>query len=80
MFLFTCPIIVKALEIINGTCQGIETNPDDIKFGWETEVMRDATAHLNALCNFIIGVVAIYQLFHPLAMISKWLQGKAVDL
>ncbi|KAL5497565.1 hypothetical protein EMCRGX_G014061 [Ephydatia muelleri] len=75
-------LTVKALEIINGTCQGIEAYPDDIKVGWETEARRDATAHLNALCNFgiLIGVVALYRLLHPLAMITKCLQGKAVDI
>ena len=28
----------------------------------------------------IIGVVTLYWLFHPLAMITKSLQGKAVDI
>ena len=81
-FYLAYPFIVKALEIINGTCQGIEAYPDDIKVGWETEARRDATAHLNALCNFgiLIGVVALYRLLHPLAMITKCLQGKAVDI
>ena len=61
-FYLAYPFIVKALEIINGTCQGIETYPDDIKVGWETEARRDATAHFNALCNFgnLIGAVALY--------------------
>ena len=80
-FYLAYPFIVKALEIINGTCQGIEAYPDDIKVGWETEAWRDATAHLNALCNFgiLIGVVVL-RLLHPLAMITKCLQGKAGDI
>ena len=71
-FYHAYPCIVKALEIINGTCQGIEAYLDDIKVEWETEARRDATAQLNALCNFgiRIGVVVLYRLLHPPAMIT----------
>ena len=73
---------MKALEIINGTCQDSELYPESFITGWDPAAKNDATSHLHALCSFgtIIGVVTLYRLFHPLAMITKSLQGKAVDI
>ena len=81
-FYLGLPFIVKALEIINGTCQDCELYPESFRTGWELSAKNDATSHLHALCNFgtIIGVVALYRLLHPLAMITKCLQGKAIDI
>ena len=82
LFYLGFPFIVKALEIINGTCQDSELYPESFITGWDPAAKNDATSHLHALCSFgtIIGVVTLYRLFHPLAMITKSLQGKAVDI
>ena len=45
-------------------------------------LQNDATSYLHALCNFgtIIAIVSIYRLLHPLAMITRCIQGKTVYL
>ena len=81
-FYLSFPFIIKALEIINGTCEDIHQYPDTLISGWEPAAKNDATSHLHALCNFgtIIAIVSIYRLLHPLAIITRCLQGKTVDL
>ena len=81
-FYLSFPFIIKALEIINGTCEDIHQYPDALISGWEPAAKNDTTSHLHALCSFgtIIAIVSIYRLLHPLAMITKCLQGKTVDL
>ena len=81
-FYLEFPFIVKALEIINRTCQDAELYPESFITGWEPVAKNNATSHLHALCNFgtIIGVVTLYRLFHPLATITKCLKKKAVDI
>lgn len=76
------PFIIKALEVINGTCQDIHQYPDILTQGWEPAAKNDATSYLHALCNFgtIIALVSIYRILHLLAVITKSLQGKTVDV
>ena len=73
---------IQVLEIINGTCEDIDQYPDTLISEWEPAAKNDATSHLHPLCNFgtMIAIVSIYRLLYPLAMITRCLQGKAVDL
>jgi len=52
------------------------------KENWSAETKRDATSHLNAICDFgfIVGLVSMYKLLHPLHGTTQKLQGRAVDI
>ena len=81
-FYVAFPFLVTVLEIINGTHDNLQNYDDTFTTGWTAENKKDATAHLSAICNFsfIVTLVSIYRLLHPLHGTTVKLQGRSVDI
>ena len=72
--------MVEALQIMIGT------HPDDATFletyttgtDWETGTKREATTYLKVLTDFdfIVGIISLYRLLHPVAPIAQKHQGR----
>ena len=67
-FYLAIPFRVEAFEIMNGT------HPKNNDF--------DSVQYLNAITKFefMIGLVSLYQLLHPLVGITQNLQGRSIDV
>ena len=74
--------MVEAFEIMNGTY--LKNNDFNIvyKDGWDSKTNEDATSYLNAITKFefLIGLVSLYRLLHPLVGITQNLQGRSIDI
>ena len=81
-FYFALPFIVEALEIINGTHAEIGSFEKKHTEGRDYKTKREATLLLNAGTSFefIISLIALYKLLHPLAGITNCLQERGVDI
>ena len=72
---------MKALEIINGTYQDCELYPESFRTGWEPSAKQcyyslscPVEFRNHDWCSCTLPVT------YPLAMITKCLQGKAIDI
>ena len=81
-FYLALPSIVEALEIINGTHPSIKTFDEIFTKGWDSNSKKEAAAYINALTSFgfIVGLTSLCRLLHPVASITKKLQGRTVDI
>ena len=81
-FYLAIPFIVEALEIMNGTHRGKESFESVYKDGWDSKAKKEATSFLNAVTKFefLIGLVSLYRLLHPLVGITQKLQGRSIDV
>ena len=81
-FYLVLPFIVEALEIINGIHAEMGSFEKKYTEGWNYKTKREATSLLNAITSFefIISLIGLYRLLHPLAGITKGLQGRGVDI
>ena len=70
--------ISTAFEVINGTHPELQTPPKECSTGWDAHVKREA----NALTKFefIVGIIVLYCLLHPVAGLSNKLQGRNIDI
>ena len=63
------PFVIEALEIINGTQENLEKFSEEVQNDkFDRESKTSATALLKSITSFqyIIGVVTLYYLLHPL--------------
>ena len=73
---------MEAFEVINGT------HPERNDFNniytdvWDPKTKQDATSYLHAATKFefIIGLVSLYHLLHPLVGITQILKGSSIDV
>ena len=81
-FCLALPFIVKSLEIINGTSPKLSDYQDEFMKGWSSQATLDATPCLKALTDFsfIVGIITMYHLLHPLHDITVMLQGRNMDI
>ena len=73
---------MEALEIINDTHAEMESFEKKYTEGWNYKTKRKATSLLNAVTSFefIISLIGLYRLLHPLAGITNRFQGHGVDI
>ena len=81
-FYLAIPFIVEAFEVINGTHPGRNEFNNIYKDVWDPKTKQDATSYLHAVTKFefIIGLVSLYRLLHPLVGITQTLQGSSIDV
>lgn len=81
-FYLALPYIVESLEVINGTHANLELFSPIFREGWSPKDKREATAHLCGVANFefIVGIISLYRLLHPLVGVTQRLQGRAADV
>ena len=81
-FYLAIPFMYEALQVILGTHPQLEELSADYTKGWSSEDMRKAMEFTKCLTNFdfVIGVVSLYSLLHPLHGITIKLQGRTKDI
>lgn len=82
-FYLAIPHMIEAFEVINGTHPDIDAFDDDLyRKGWDSNSKKEATGFINTLANFefIVGIISLYRLLHPLVHITQKLQGRAMDV
>ena len=81
-FYIAIPFMVETFEIMNGTYPKNNDFDSFYKDGWDSETKEDATSYLNAITKFefLIGLVSLYRLLHPLVGITQNLQGRSIDI
>ena len=74
--------MIEAFEIMNGTHPDIATFDDIYTNGWDSKTKKDATSFINSIANFefIVGIICLYRLLHPLVPITQKLQGRVMDV
>ena len=74
--------IVETLEIANGTQAEMGSFEKKYTEGWGYKTKREATSLLNAVSSFefIISLIGLHRLLHPLAGITCCLQGHSVNI
>ena len=72
------PFIVETLEVVNGNHSDIKSFTE----GWDYKIKHEATSLLNGVSSFefIVPLVGIYRLLHPLEVTTNRLQVQAVDI
>ena len=75
-FYLAIPFIVEVFEVINGTHPERNDFNNIYTDGWDSK-----TSYLHAVTKFefIIGLVSLYRLLHPLVGITQTLQGSSID-
>ena len=81
-FYLAIPVIAESFEIINRTHLELGKIPKTRTTGWDFHAKRDVTNFLNALSKFefIVGIISLYRLLHPVAGISDKLQDRIRDI
>ena len=76
------PFIAEVFEVITGTHPELQALPKERTTGWDAHVKREATSFLNALTKFefIVGIIVLYRLLHPVAVLTSKLQGRNIDI
>ena len=72
-FYLALPFIVENFEVINGTHTELDEFEEIYIKGWDAKSKIEATQFLNSLANFefVIGMIALYRLLHPVAGITR---------
>ena len=73
---------MEALGIISDTDAEMESFGKKYTEGWDYKTKRKATSLLNAVTSFefIISLIGLHRLLHPLAGITNRFQGHGVDI
>ena len=81
-FCLAIPFILEAFEVINGTHPERNDFNNIYTDGWDPKTKQDTTSNLHAVTKFefIIGLVSLYRLLHPLVGITQTLQGSSIDV
>ena len=81
-FYLALPLIVEALEIRNDTHTEMGSFEKKYTQGWDYKTKREATSQLNTVTSFefIISLIGLYRILHPLAGTTNLLQGHVVDI
>ena len=80
-FYLAIPFIEEALQIINGT-HPEENQLSVYRDGWDSKTKQEASRYLHAVTKFefIIGLVSLHRLLHPLVGITQTLRGRSTDV
>ena len=81
-FYLALPFIVESFEVINGTHTELDEFEEIYIKGWDAKSKVEATQFLNSLTKFefVIGMIALYRLLHPVAAITQKPQGRTIDV
>ena len=81
-FYLALPFIVETFEVIKGTHTELDEFEEIYIKGWDAKSKVEATQFLNSLTKFefVIGMIALYRLLHPVAGITQKLQGLTIDV
>ncbi|XP_065651176.1 52 kDa repressor of the inhibitor of the protein kinase-like [Hydra vulgaris] len=81
-FYLAIPFMAEALDIILGIHSNIEQFNIEFSMDWDAQEKREANSLLNAITKFefIIGIITLYRLLHPLLYIIERLQGRTTDI
>ena len=73
---------MEAFEVINSTHPERSDFNNIYTDGWDPKTKQDATSYLHAVTKFefIIGLVSLYRLLHPLVGITQTLQESSIDV
>ena len=81
-FYLTLPFIVETFEVTNGTHTKLDEFEEIYIKRWDAKSKVGATQFLNSLTKFefVIGMIALYRLLHPVAGITQKLQERTIDV
>ena len=81
-FYLAIAFMVETFEIMNGTYPKRNDFDSVYKDGWNSKTKEDAASYLNAITKFefLIGLVSLYRLLHPLDGITQNLKGRSIDI
>ena len=81
-FYLTIPFIMETLQVTNGTHSKKDQFERVYRDGWDLTANQEASNYLHAVTKFefIIGLVSLYRLLHPLVGITQNLQGRSIDV
>ena len=81
-FYLAIAFMVETFEIMNGNYPKNNDFDSVYKDGWNSKTKEDATSYLNAITKFefLIGLVSLYGLLHPLVGITQNLKGRSIDI
>ena len=65
-----------------GTHADLDQLRSDFPNGWDSKTKKEASSFLNALTTFkfLIGIITLYNLLHPLSSVTQKLQGFTADI
>ena len=74
--------MVEAFKVMNGTHPDLRSYKKIYKDGWEAKSKEKATLFLNISADFefIVGIIILYCLIHPITPITQQLQKSAADV
>ena len=74
--------MVEAFKVMNGTHPDLRSFKKIYKDGWEAKSKEKATLLLNISADFefIVGIIILYCLIHPITPITQQLQKSAADV
>ena len=77
-FYLAIPFMVEAFEVMNRTHPENNDFNSVYKDDWDSKTKEEATSYLNSITKFefLIGLVSLYRLLHPLVGITQSLQGR----
>ena len=81
-FYVAIPFMVEAFEIMKRTYPKNNDFDSVYKDDWDSKTTEDSTSYLNAITKFefLISLVSLYRLFHPLVGITQNLQGRCISI
>ena len=81
-FYLALPFIIETFEVINVTYTEFDKFGEIYTKGWDVKSKVEATWFLNRLTKFefLIEMIALYRLLHPVARIVQKLQRHAIDV
>ena len=73
---------METVEVISGIHPDINKYDSKYTSGWDTQSKGDALSYIKCCCvfSFIVGLVSLKTLLHPLHGTTVRLQGKTKDL
>ena len=81
-FYLVLPFIVEAFEVIHGRHTELDEFEEIYTKGWDAKSTVEATQFLKLLTKFefVTGMIALYRLLHPVAVITQRLQERTIDV
>ena len=81
-FYLALSFVVETFEVINGTHTELDEFEEIYTKGWDAKSKVEATQFLNSLkkFDFVIGMIALYRLLHPVAGITQKLPERKTDV
>ena len=81
-FYLALPFIFEAYEVIIGAHTELDEFEEIYTKGWDAKSKVEATQFLNSLTKFefVIGMIALRRLLHPVAGIAQKLQGLTIGV